>query len=99
MLSDEIQTLGPETVLAVLGNPIRHSLSPAMHDAGLAALGYPYRYGRLQVTEAELPEAFRRLRCMLRGWNLTLPLKLAAVPLVDEVDEAAGRLGAINTVV
>jgi shikimate dehydrogenase len=96
---EQVRALEPEVSLAVLGDPIEHSLSPVMQNAGLAARGLAHRYGRLRVSEAELAEAFRHLRGQFRGWNLTLPLKLAAVNLVDEVNEEARWLNAINTVV
>jgi shikimate dehydrogenase len=96
---EQVRSLEPGVSLAVLGDPIEHSLSPVMQNAGLAARGLAHRYGRLRVSEAELAEAFRHLRGRLIGWNLTLPLKLAAVNLVDEVNEEAQWLNAINTVV
>jgi shikimate dehydrogenase len=98
-LLEQIRSLGPGVRLAVLGDPIEHSLSPAMQNAGLAARGLVHRYGRLRVSEAELAEAFRHLRDRLLGWNLTLPLKLAAMNLIDEAGEEAQWLNAINTVV
>jgi shikimate dehydrogenase len=96
---EQVFSLEPGVTLAVLGDPIEHSLSPVMQNAALAARGLAHRYGRLRVSEAELAEAFRHLRNRLLGWNLTLPLKLAAVKLVDEINEDAQWLNAINTVV
>ncbi|MBW0001308.1 MAG: shikimate dehydrogenase [Verrucomicrobia bacterium] len=96
---EQVRSLEPGTSLAVLGDPIAHSLSPVMHDAALAARGLAHRYGRLRVSETELAEAFRYLHDRFLGWNLTLPLKLAAVNLVDEIDAEARWLNAINTVV
>ncbi|MBV8901155.1 MAG: shikimate dehydrogenase [Verrucomicrobia bacterium] len=96
---EQVGSLEPGVGLAVLGDPIEHSLSPVMQNAALAARGLAHRYGRLRVSEAELAEAFRHLRERFLGWNLTLPLKLAALNLVEEVDEDARWLNAINTVV
>jgi shikimate dehydrogenase len=91
--------LPPEVRLAVLGDPIRHSLSPEMQDAGMAARGIPFRYARLWIKSDELKEAFALLREQeFVGWNLTVPHKIASFDLVDEVDPAAARVGAINTV-
>jgi shikimate dehydrogenase len=85
--------------LAVLGDPVAHSLSPEMQNAGLVARDIPFRYTRLWVTSAQLAEAFSLLRQRdFIGWNLTVPHKVAALALVDEVDPTADRLGAINTV-
>jgi shikimate dehydrogenase len=85
--------------LAVLGDPVEHSLSPQMQNAALAARGLPYRYERLRVSSARLKEAFVRLRELgFIGWNLTLPHKIAGLSLVDRLDPEAADLGAINTV-
>jgi shikimate dehydrogenase len=90
----------PELRLLVIGDPVEHSLSPAMHNAGLEFLRLPWRYGRLRVSSADLGEAFRILRRRdFIGWNLTLPHKLAALDLIDALDPLAERLGAVNTVI
>jgi shikimate dehydrogenase len=71
-----------------------------MQNAGLAARGMHFRYGRLWVKSSELTEAFSLLREReFIGWNLTVPHKVAACELVDEIDPMAARVGAINTVV
>ncbi len=86
--------------LAVLGDPVSHSLSPEMQNAGLVARDLPFQYTRLWVKSGDLAEVFSRLRAReFIGWNLTLPHKVAALGLVDVIDRAAGRVGAINTVV
>jgi shikimate dehydrogenase len=85
--------------LAVLGDPVEHSLSPPMQNAALEARRLPYRYERLFVSPVELPTAFSLLREMgFIGWNLTLPHKIAGYGLVDQLDPEAKMLGAINTV-
>ncbi len=86
--------------LAVIGNPIAHSLSPQMHTAMLRFLGEPFVYGRFCVSEEDLlgwlhtPEAKR-----LRGFNVTMPHKTAMLDAVHFVSPEAARIGAINTVV
>jgi shikimate dehydrogenase len=86
--------------LAVLGDPVSHSLSPEMQNAGLVARNLPFRYTRLWVKSGDLAEVFSLLREReFLGWNLTVPHKVAALGLVDVVDRAASRVGAINTVV
>jgi shikimate dehydrogenase len=86
--------------LAVLGDPVEHSLSPVMHNAALEARGLSYRYDRLLVSPAQLETAFRSLRELgFIGWNLTIPHKIAGYRLVDRLDSEAESLGAINTVV
>lgn len=90
---------GPER-LAVLGDPVVHSLSPQMHNAALRYLHLPYRYGRRHVPAGELADAFSRLRAAdYLGWNLTIPHKIEALKLVDAIDPIALRLGAANTIV
>jgi shikimate dehydrogenase len=86
--------------LLVLGDPIDHSLSPPMQNAGLEFLRLPYRYGRLRVRPEDLGVAFQVLReKSFIGWNLTLPHKLRALELLDRLDPLAERLHAVNTVV
>jgi shikimate dehydrogenase len=71
-----------------------------MQNAGLAVRALPFRYERLRIKSDELAEAFSLLREReFIGWNLTVPHKVAACELVDEIDPAAARVGAINTVV
>jgi shikimate dehydrogenase len=90
----------PDLRLVVIGDPIDHSLSPPMHNAGLKFLHLPFRYERLRVRPEELEAAFEILRDKnFIGWNLTLPHKLSAVDLLDQLDPLAERLKAVNTVV
>ena len=92
-------TENPGFQLAVLGDPVEHSLSPPMQNAALAARGLPYRYERLQVPPARLSDAFIRLRELgFVGWNLTLPHKISGYDLVDRLDPEATALRAVNTV-
>ena len=85
---------------ALLGHPVAHSMSPAMHNAAFEKLGIDARYVAIDVTEDEIGDAVLRLRDMgYRGWNLTMPLKSAVVPYLDELSTAAKLCGAVNTVV
>ncbi len=90
--------------LAVLGQPIKHSISPLMHHAALAALAHPgndlarWRYFRFEVPPDRLPEALTRLHAAgFHGLNLTVPHKVLAFGLVKETDPEAGQIGAVNT--
>lgn len=86
--------------LAVLGDPVAHSLSPAMHNAAFAAVGVPAQYLAQRVAAGELGEALTKARAAgYLGLNLTVPHKEAALAHLDEVEPAARRLGAVNTVV
>jgi len=91
----------PERWLALLGHPVGHSLSPAMQMAALRAAGLDWTYELLDVPPAALPERLGALRDDPRwaGCNLTIPHKEAVLPLLDEVDEEARLIGAVNTVV
>jgi shikimate dehydrogenase len=84
---------------AVLGHPIRHSASPAMHNAALAALDMDWRYVAFDVDPSQLPEALRGAKAMrMAGLNLTVPHKLLALKLMDALDDSAAAYGAVNTV-
>lgn len=88
----------PPIHFAVLGNPIAHSASPAMQNAALADRKIDARYVRLHVHAEELSESIRLMREHgFLGANLTIPHKIAALPLVDDLSEGAQRLGAVNT--
>ena len=84
---------------AVLGSPIRHSASPAMHNAAFAALGLDWRYLAFEVDPKNLRAAIEGARAMhFAGLNLTVPHKLLAVDMVDELDASAKTWGAVNTI-
>ncbi|URN18028.1 MULTISPECIES: shikimate dehydrogenase [Streptomyces] len=85
---------------AVLGSPIAHSLSPALHRAAYAALGLTgWTYDRFEVDEARLPGFLDALDASWAGLSLTMPLKRAVIPLLDEVGGTARSVEAVNTVV
>lgn len=91
---------GKTRLLALIGQPVGHSLSPAMHNAGFAADGLDYVYVCLDVDPDELPAAVKGMAVLkLRGFNITMPHKRAMIPLLDELDEGARISGAVNTVV
>lgn len=86
--------------LALLGDPVEHSLSPRLHNAGLEALGLDYVYIALRVARAEARAAFSGLRALgICGVNVTMPLKAAALRLSDRASPEAQAVGAANTVV
>lgn len=85
---------------AVLGSPISHSLSPALHNAAYAALGLSqWSYGRREVTADQLAGVVDELDDEWRGLSLTMPLKEAAFDVVATVTTIARDAGAINTLV
>ncbi|MEN9936663.1 MAG: hypothetical protein RLZZ387_3242 [Chloroflexota bacterium] len=84
----------------VIGDPVAHSRSPAMHNAAFAHLGFPARYERWHTPAAELPTRVASLRNEgALGANVTLPHKIAVIPLLDRLDPYAERIGAVNTIV
>ena len=85
---------------AVLGHPVGHSLSPAMQQAALDALGIPARYVAIELTREEFPRGIARLGALgYAGWNVTVPHKLAMFERVDHREPSAEQAGAVNTVV
>jgi shikimate dehydrogenase len=84
---------------AVLGSPIGHSLSPVLHRAAYAELGLDWQYDAVEVDERGLPSFLDGLDETWRGLSLTMPLKRAVLPLLDEVSARAAQAGAANTVV
>lgn len=92
------------TALAVLGQPIKHSISPAMHNAALAAMSAAeprfarWRYFRFEVAPADLPAALERLHARgFLGLNLTVPHKVLAMGHLAALDPRARPVGAVNT--
>ncbi len=86
--------------LRLLAWPAGHSLSPRMHNAALSSLGLPHTYRAVAVPPEELAEAVRELRSEgVLGANVTVPHKEAVMPLLDELTDAATRIGAVNTIV
>lgn len=91
---------GRTKLLALIGQPVGHSLSPAMHNAAFAADGLDFAYVALDVDPDDLPAAVKGAAALkLRGFNITMPHKRAMIALVDELDESARVSGAVNTVV
>jgi shikimate dehydrogenase len=85
---------------AVIGFPVRHSVSPAMHNAAFAELGLDWIYVACEVAPGDVEAAFAGARALgLGGLSVTIPHKAAALAAVDEATDAARAIGAVNTVV
>lgn len=92
--------LDPPAGLAVIGDPVEHSLSPQLHNPGLAAAGLGFQYVRVHLLEEELPEALGLFaETGFIGINVTIPHKGAIFGLVDETSEVSRLTRAVNTVV
>lgn len=86
------------SLAGVLGHPVEHSRSPAMHNAAFEALGLDWRYVKLPVAPEVFDETVRALPASgYRGANVTIPHKEAALALSDDATEAARAIGAANT--
>ncbi|WP_308796628.1 shikimate dehydrogenase [Agromyces silvae] len=83
--------------LAVLGSPISHSKSPALHRAAYRRLGLDWSYDAVEVDGPALPGFLGGLDASWRGLSLTMPLKQDVLPLTDEVDRVGQLTGAVNT--
>jgi len=90
---------GETRLVALLGDPVAHSLSPRMHNTAFAQLGLKFVYLAFRTTEAGLPAAVAALLALdAKGFNLTMPLKKTIVPMLDEMSPAARMTGSVNTV-
>ncbi|MDY7042096.1 MAG: shikimate dehydrogenase, partial [Chloroflexota bacterium] len=91
---------GHTQLVGLIGWPVEHSLSPAMHNAAFDALGLNWRYVPLPVPPRQVEAAVRGLAALgFRGANVTVPHKRAAMPALDSIGPGARALGAVNTLV
>jgi shikimate dehydrogenase len=92
-------SIDPPIRLGVFGDPVAHSLSPQIQNAALKACKIDMQYARFQISPDELQSALKLIQELnFIGVNLTTPHKIAASKLMDEIDDNARRIGAINTV-
>lgn len=90
---------GKTKVLGVIGDPIEHTFSPAMHNAGLKELNLNYTYLPFHVSENNLQKAISGAKSLnFTGLNVTIPHKIAILNTLDEIDPIAKMIGAVNTV-
>jgi len=96
---NEPRIAGCTKVCAVIGDPIAHSLSPAIHNAAFESLGMDLVYVALRVRDAELAAAIRGLKALgFLGVNVTMPHKSRILPLLDNIEKTAREIGAVNTI-
>jgi len=89
-------------ICMVIGDPIEHSLSPKMHNAGYNALSIDdkYVYVASHVKVADIKHFIDGIRAMnIHGVSLTIPHKIAVMPYIDKIDEIAQKIGAVNTII
>jgi shikimate dehydrogenase len=97
MISEEEERGGQ--CVGLVGWPVEHSVSPAMHNAAFAALGLGWRYDLLPTPPGQLENTVSNLKARYRGANVTIPYKQALLPHLDGVGDAVQAIGAVNTVV
>lgn len=91
---------GKTRITGIIGYPVGHTLSPPMHNAAFESLGLDYCYVPFLVRPECLEDAVKSVKALdLRGVNVTVPHKEKVMPLLDEIDEEASFIGAVNTVV
>ena len=91
---------GKTKVCGVIGDPIEHTMSPVMHNAAFNKLGLDYLYIPFRVRKEELAQAVAGVRALnITGLNVTLPHKVAIIPMLDRLDPLAEKIGAVNTIV
>lgn len=94
------RTTGHTELIGLIATPIRHSLSPTMHNEAFAKLGLDYVYLAFEVNNQELPDVIKGFRALkLRGWNVSMPNKRLIGEYLDKLTPAAELVGAVNTVV
>ena len=90
---------GQTKILGVIGDPIEHTFSPAMHNAGLKYLNLNYSYLPFHVEKNNLEKAIIGAKSLnFTGLNVTIPHKIAILDALDEIDPIAKMIGAVNTV-
>lgn len=90
---------GHTLLISLIATPIRHSMSPTMHNEAFAKLGLDYAYLAFEVGNDELKAAVEGIRAMgIRGSNVSMPNKQKIIPYLDEVSPEAKLIGAVNTV-
>lgn len=91
---------GKTRICGLIGDPVEHSMSPAMHNAAFRKLGLDYIYVAFRVKPPELEQAIAGMRALnIRGLNVTIPHKVNVIPFLDNIDPLAEKIGAVNTIV
>ncbi|MBN1801359.1 MAG: shikimate dehydrogenase [Candidatus Lokiarchaeota archaeon] len=90
---------GTTKIFCLIGHPVEHSMSPTMWNAALQELGLDYTYVAFDVESNNLENAIKSMRALgIKGMNVTIPHKEAVIKYMDEVEEVAMKMGAINTI-
>lgn len=91
---------GKTQLIGLIASPVRHTLSPFIHNLSFQKLNINFRYLAFDVGTDQLEDAIKGLRAMkVRGFSVSMPNKIKIIPLLDGVDPSAQLIGAVNTVV
>ena len=90
---------GSTNVVGLIGHPVEHSFSPPMHNAAFKKLGMDYVYTAFDVDSKNLENAIIGAKALdIKGFNVTIPHKIEVMNYLDEIDEVASLIGAVNTI-
>ena len=96
----DIRITGKTRLCGLIGDPVEHTMSPAMHNAAYRQMGLDYVYVPFRVRAEELGKAIDGMRTFnIRGLNVTIPHKVAVIPFLDKLDPLAERIDAVNTII
>ncbi len=91
---------GKTKLCGLIGDPVEHSMSPAMHNAAFREMGIDYLYVPFRVKSEDLGKSIEGMRALnIKGLNVTIPHKVAILQFLDELDPLAEKIGAVNTIV
>ena len=90
---------GSTNIVGLIGHPVEHSFSPPMHNAAFDALGMDYAYVAFDVNPNDLSSAIEGAKSLnIKGFNVTIPHKIEVMQYLNELDEVASLIGAVNTI-
>ncbi|WP_407414543.1 shikimate dehydrogenase [Methanobrevibacter sp.] len=90
---------GSTNIVGLIGHPVEHSFSPPMHNAAFEALGMDYAYVAFDVNPNDLKSAIEGAKSLnIKGFNVTIPHKIEVMKYLNELDEVASLIGAVNTI-
>ena len=90
---------GSTNIVGLIGHPVEHSFSPPMHNAAFDALGMDYAYVAFDVDPNNLKSAIEGAKSLnVKGFNVTIPHKIEVMQYLNELDEVAELIGAVNTI-
>lgn len=90
---------GSTNIVGLIGHPVEHSFSPPMHNAAFNALNMDWAYVAFDVNPFNVKSAIEGAKSLnIRGFNVTIPHKIEVMKYLDEIDEVAGLIGAVNTI-